>query len=197
MCVKHAIRGNDTQNYTCREMELFQGVCRKLQVPLKGRAVGRADSVPTQAHRDGNLSGLLSSPVCRTTTENLMLASYVPSVTRRLHKNPTLLLPVDCHRYRTEQTLPQAPSSSLGRPGDNFPAPKAKRQQDAEMPISHHATQPAQQPGTVLYDKRGSYCQHDAACKSLDLGFSRMDASTVLLTHTLWEEGTARSSRRH
>lgn len=85
------------------------------------------------------------------TTKILMLAIYVPSVTRRLHKNPARPLPVNCHRYGTAQTLPQAPSSSLGRPGDNLPSPKAKPQQDAEMPISHRGTRPAQQPGTALH----------------------------------------------
>lgn len=112
-----------------------------------------ADSVPTQARGDRNLSGLPSLLVCRMTTKNLMLASYVPSEMRRLHKNLTHLLHVDCHHYRIEQTLPQAPSSSLGHPGDNLPAPKAKPRQDAEIPISHHAMQPAQKPGTVPHDK--------------------------------------------
>lgn len=45
--------------------------------------------------------------------------------------------------------------------------------------------------------QRGSYHQHGAACQSLDLGSSHTDASPVLLTHTLQEEGTAGSSRHH
>lgn len=142
MCVKHAIRGNDTQNYTCGEMEIISrrvpetaGAPERKGLTLPTR---RADSVPTQARGDGNPSGLPSLPVCRMTTKNLILASYVPSVTRRLHKNPACPLPVDCHRYGTEQTLLQAPPSSLGCPGATLPGPKP--QQDAKMPISHHFT---------------------------------------------------------
>lgn len=120
-----------------------------------------ADSVPTHARGDGNLSGLLSLPVCRTTAEKAMLATYVPSGTRRLHKNPTRLLPVDCHRYGTEQTLPQAPSSSLGHPGDaQPPEPNPGRMQKCPFHtmLCSQCNSQAQQ--------RGSYRQHGAAGKS-------------------------------
>lgn len=97
------------------------------------------DSVPTQDHGTGNLSSLLALLACRTTTDNLMLASNDEETTQE----PSHLLPVDSHSHGTEQTLPQALSSSLGCRGDNLPVPKAKPQKETEMPTSYHATQPA------------------------------------------------------
>lgn len=61
--------------------------------------------VPTRgrfgAHGEGTLSRLSSLLDCTEATENLVLPSSVPSVTRRPHKNPVLIVIV----MGTEQTL--------------------------------------------------------------------------------------------
>lgn len=126
--------------------------------------------VPTcgqfSAHGDRNLSGLSSPLGCTMTTENLVLASSVPSVMRRPHK----ILPVDCHCYGTEQNPLLSPS--LGHPGGISQSPKTNSSRTQRCPCHSQA----------LYSvTKGEPLTQS---NSLDLGFSHMDASTTLLSHS-------------
>lgn len=136
-------------------------------VPMHGQFSARGDR---------NLSGLSLLLGCTTTTENLVLASSVPSVTRRPHKNPVM-----------GQNRPSSVTFSRTSRG-KCPRDESSRIQRCPCHSQYNSQ--------ALYSvTKGSHCQHRATCKPLDLGFSHMDASTMLLSHTLQGESTGRSSR--